>query len=92
MILARFILKVVGFRILAALAVLFAVLQVLDLLVKRCRELGMGVVIITHDLGVVANYCDRIAIMRGDKPGAAAAMRAHIEQVRGEYETYAVSV
>ena len=32
MILARFILKVVGFRILAALAVLFAVLQVLDLL------------------------------------------------------------
>ena len=38
--------------------------QVLDLLVKRCRELGMGVVIITHDLGVVANYCDRIAIMR----------------------------
>jgi peptide/nickel transport system ATP-binding protein len=38
--------------------------QVLDLLVKRCRELGLGVVIITHDLGVVANYCDRIAIMR----------------------------
>ena len=33
-----------------------------------------------------------VAIMRGDKPGAAAAMRAHIEQVRGEYETYAVSV
>ncbi|MGN8550694.1 GntR family transcriptional regulator [Bradyrhizobium sp. 13971] len=33
-----------------------------------------------------------VAIMRGDKTGAAAAMRAHIEQVRGEYETYAVSV
>lgn len=38
--------------------------QVLDLLVKRCRDLGLGAVIITHDLGVVANYCDRIAIMR----------------------------
>jgi ABC-type glutathione transport system ATPase component len=38
--------------------------QVLDLLVRRCRELGLGAVIITHDLGVVANYCDRIAIMR----------------------------
>jgi DNA-binding GntR family transcriptional regulator len=33
-----------------------------------------------------------VAIMRGDKTGAAAAMRAHIELVRGEYEIYAVSV
>ena len=37
---------------------------------------------------------DRIvmAIVRGDRVGAAAAMRAHIELVRGEYEVYAVSV
>ena len=36
---------------------------------------------------------DRLrAAMRGDKAGAAAAMRAHIELVRGEYELYAVSV
>jgi DNA-binding GntR family transcriptional regulator len=33
-----------------------------------------------------------VAIMRGDKAGAAGAMRAHIELVRGEYELYAVSV
>jgi DNA-binding GntR family transcriptional regulator len=33
-----------------------------------------------------------LAIMRGDRVGAAAAMRAHIELVRGEYELYAVSV
>jgi DNA-binding GntR family transcriptional regulator len=33
-----------------------------------------------------------VAILRGDKIGAAAAMRAHIELVRGEYEIYAVSV
>ncbi|CAN7694293.1 GntR family transcriptional regulator [Bradyrhizobium sp. LjRoot220] len=32
-----------------------------------------------------------VAIMRGDKTGAAAAMRDHIELVRGEYELYAVS-
>ena len=32
-----------------------------------------------------------VAIMRGDKMGAAAAMRAHIELVRGEYEIYAVT-
>src|SRR6202795_4173771 len=33
-----------------------------------------------------------VAIMRGDRVGAASAMRAHIERVRGEYELYAVSV
>jgi DNA-binding GntR family transcriptional regulator len=33
-----------------------------------------------------------VAIMRGDRAGAAAAMRAHIELVHGEYELYAVSV
>jgi DNA-binding GntR family transcriptional regulator len=37
---------------------------------------------------------DRVveAILRGDRAGAAAAMRAHIGLVRGEYELYAVSV
>ena len=37
---------------------------------------------------------DRVvmAIMRGDRVGAAGAMRAHIELVRDEYEIYAVSV
>jgi DNA-binding GntR family transcriptional regulator len=33
-----------------------------------------------------------VAIMRGDRNGAANAMRAHIELVRGEYEIYAVSL
>ena len=33
-----------------------------------------------------------VAIMRGDKAGAAAAMRAHIELVHSEYEVYAVSL
>ena len=33
-----------------------------------------------------------VAILRGDKTGAAAAMRAHITLVRDEYEIYAVSV
>jgi len=33
-----------------------------------------------------------LAILRGDRNGAAGAMRAHIELVRDEYELYAVSV
>ncbi|SAK46970.1 oligopeptide/dipeptide ABC transporter ATPase [Caballeronia fortuita] len=39
-------------------------LQVLDLLASKARELGLSVVMVTHDLGIVANYCDRVAIMK----------------------------
>ena len=37
--------------------------QVLDLLAALRRQLGMTVVLITHDLGVVAEYCDRVVVM-----------------------------
>jgi oligopeptide/dipeptide ABC transporter ATP-binding protein len=39
--------------------------QVLELLADLRKELGMAMVIITHDLGVVAGYTDRIAVMYG---------------------------
>ncbi|MFC3631578.1 ABC transporter ATP-binding protein [Paracoccus sp. AK26] len=54
--------------------------QVLDLLVARCREAGMGAIIITHDLGIVARYCDRVSIMRDGhivEEGATAAFLHH---------------
>ena len=38
--------------------------QILDLVVKLAREDGMGLLIITHDLAVVAEIADRIAVMR----------------------------
>jgi oligopeptide/dipeptide ABC transporter ATP-binding protein len=37
--------------------------QVLDLIAEMRRDLGMSVVLIAHDLGVVAEHCDRIAVM-----------------------------
>jgi oligopeptide/dipeptide ABC transporter ATP-binding protein len=37
--------------------------QVLDLIAGQVRERGLACLLITHDLGVVANYCDRIAVM-----------------------------
>lgn len=37
--------------------------QILDLLKSLQRELGMGLVLITHDLGVVAEMADRVAVM-----------------------------
>jgi len=37
--------------------------QILDLIEKIRRDLGTSVVLITHDLGVVAERCDRVAVM-----------------------------
>jgi len=37
--------------------------QILDLIRRLQRELGMAVIFITHDLGVVASLCDRVQVM-----------------------------
>ena len=37
--------------------------QIMDLLAELQRELGMALILITHDLGVVATVADRIAVM-----------------------------
>ncbi|MEV6549719.1 ABC transporter ATP-binding protein [Streptomyces sp. NPDC051597] len=37
--------------------------QVMDLLAELQREMNMGLILITHDLGVVADVADRIAVM-----------------------------
>jgi peptide/nickel transport system ATP-binding protein len=38
-------------------------LQVLDIMDKLVRERGMGLIFISHDLNLVAKFCDRIVIM-----------------------------
>ena len=37
--------------------------QILDLLAGLVRDLGVGMVIISHDLSVLADICDRVAVM-----------------------------
>jgi peptide/nickel transport system ATP-binding protein len=37
--------------------------QILDLLAELVRDLGLGMVIISHDLSVLADVCDRVAVM-----------------------------
>ena len=41
--------------------------QILELLLELRRELGMAVLLITHDLGVVAETCDRVVVMYGGR-------------------------
>ena len=37
--------------------------QIISLLKRVCRERGAAVMLITHDMGVIAETCDRVAVM-----------------------------
>jgi peptide/nickel transport system ATP-binding protein/oligopeptide transport system ATP-binding protein len=37
--------------------------QILKLLLRLTQELGMAMILVTHDLGVVAETCDRVSVM-----------------------------
>ncbi len=37
--------------------------QIMELLSELCRELGAGLILITHDLGLIAEYCSRAFVM-----------------------------
>jgi peptide/nickel transport system permease protein len=51
--------------------------QTLDLLASLQASLGLAIILITHDLGVIARMCDRVAVMYGGRiveEGATAAL------------------
>lgn len=41
--------------------------QILDLLLELRRKFGTSIIMITHDLGVIARLCDRVVVMYGGK-------------------------
>lgn len=41
--------------------------QILRLLLKLRDEMNMSVILVTHDLGVIAQTCDRVAVMYGGR-------------------------
>jgi peptide/nickel transport system ATP-binding protein len=59
--------------------------QILDLLGTLQRELEMAMIIITHDLGVVAGRTDRIMVMYGGQVMEEAQTRTLFREVRHPY-------
>ena len=54
--------------------------QILTLLAKLTSELGMAMILVTHDLGVVAEICDRVCVMYAGEiveTGSAASVFTH---------------
>src|SRR5947199_4434964 len=49
---------------------------VMDLIVDLTRERGMSTILITHDLGLAATYCDRVVVMEKGHVVETAASRA----------------
>jgi oligopeptide/dipeptide ABC transporter ATP-binding protein len=59
--------------------------QVLDLIAAMRRQLGMSVVLISHNLGVVAEHCDRVALMYAGQVVETGPTGAVIAQPRHPY-------
>jgi len=59
--------------------------QILELLNELQRELNMSILLITHDLGVVAETCDRVAVMYAGKVVESAAVASLFESPKHPY-------
>ena len=59
--------------------------QILDLLRSLQRELGMSILLITHDLGVVAETCDEVVVMYAGRVVERAATEALFAAPRHHY-------
>jgi oligopeptide transport system ATP-binding protein len=59
--------------------------QILDLIKGLQREMGMAVLLITHDLGVVGRVCDRVLVMYAGRIVESAPAQAIFEEPRHPY-------
>jgi oligopeptide transport system ATP-binding protein len=59
--------------------------QILLLLAQLRRELGLALLLITHDLGVVEELCERVLVMRGGQIVEAGAVPAVLAQPAHAY-------
>lgn len=59
--------------------------QVLDLLARLRAEHGSALILVSHDLGVVADRCDRIAVMYGGRIVETASARVLLREAAHPY-------
>ncbi len=59
--------------------------QILDIIDSLRRELKMGVLLITHDMGVIAGRTDRVVVMYGGKKAEEAPTRQLFSSMRHPY-------
>jgi peptide/nickel transport system ATP-binding protein len=59
--------------------------QILDLMKKLRKEIGMSMMLITHDLGVVAEMCDRVMVMYAGEVIETADVRTLLREPKHPY-------
>jgi oligopeptide/dipeptide ABC transporter ATP-binding protein len=59
--------------------------QILELIADLQKEMGMSVILITHDLGVIAEVCDEVAVMYAGRLVEKARVRELFAQPRHAY-------
>ena len=59
--------------------------QILKLILRLKEQLGMSVILVTHDLGVVAQTCDRVAVMYAGRIVEVASVSDLFRQPRHAY-------
>ncbi|MEG3847517.1 ABC transporter ATP-binding protein [Microcoleus sp. herbarium19] len=59
--------------------------QIMQELTRLCEERGTAILLISHDLAMVAEYCDRIAVMYGGKVVETGPVQNVFERPQHEY-------
>ena len=59
--------------------------QIISLLKRLCKEHGAAVMLITHDMGVIAETCDRVAVMYAGRVAEIGAVRDVIHRPAHPY-------
>ena len=54
--------------------------QILELIAELSREMNMATILITHNLGIVAGLCDRVAVMYGGRIAEVAPARRAVRR------------
>ena len=59
--------------------------QILDLILTLAKDFDMGVILVTHDLGVVAQTCDQVAVMYAGRIVEEGAVRSVLKTPQHPY-------